>query len=85
VLLAGRLDPVYAHVSDAAECDNYEWSWVGLLTEWALDNPGHPNAAEVRPLAREHRDRWLRGYRNVLGFATLVLRRAGRPAAPDER
>jgi SAM-dependent methyltransferase len=67
--------PVYAHVSDAAEWDNYEWSWVGSLTEWALDNPGHPDAAEARAVAREHRDGWLRGYRGVLGFATLVLRR----------
>jgi SAM-dependent methyltransferase len=68
--------PVYAHVSDAAEWDDYEWSWIGSLTEWALDNPGHPDAAEVRALAREHRNQWLRGYRNVLGFVTLVLRRA---------
>jgi hypothetical protein len=67
--------PVYAHISDAAEWDNYEWSWVGSLTEWALDNPGHPDAAEARALAREHREQWLRGYRNVLGFATLLLRR----------
>jgi hypothetical protein len=29
----------------------------------------------VRALASEHRDQWLRGYRNVLGFVTLVLRR----------
>lgn len=81
--LAGLVDaaeqagwaPVYAHVSDAAEWDSYEWSWVGSLTEWALDNPGHPGAAEARALAREHREQWLRGYRNVLGFATLLLRR----------
>ena len=63
-------------LSDAVEWDSYEWSWVGSLTEWALDNPGHPGAAEARALAREHREQWLRGYRNVLGFATLVLRRA---------
>lgn len=68
--------PVYAHVSDAAEWDNYEWSWIGSLTEWAVDNPGHPDAAEALTVAREHRDQWLRGYREVLGFATLVLRRA---------
>jgi len=82
--LAGLVDaaeqagwtPVYAHVSDAAEWDSYEWSWIGSLTEWALDNPGHPGAAEARALAREHREQWLRGYRNVLGFATLVLRRS---------
>ncbi|MFC0526071.1 SAM-dependent methyltransferase [Phytohabitans kaempferiae] len=30
----------------------------------------------ARALAREHREQWLRGYRNVLGFVTLVLRRA---------
>jgi SAM-dependent methyltransferase len=81
--LAGLVDvaehacwtPVYAHISDAAEWDHYEWSWIGSLTEWALDNPGHPDAAEALTLAREHRDQWLRGYRNVLGFVTLVLRR----------
>lgn len=67
--------PVYAHVSDPAEWDNYEWSWIGSLTEWAIDNPGHPDAADARTLAREHRDQWLRGYRNVLGFVTMVLRR----------
>ncbi|HEX6684522.1 MAG TPA: class I SAM-dependent methyltransferase [Candidatus Limnocylindrales bacterium] len=66
---------IYAHVSDAAEWDDYEWSWVGSLTEWALDNPGHPDAASALALAREHRDRWLRGYRNVLGFVSFVLRR----------
>jgi SAM-dependent methyltransferase len=81
--LAGLVDvaeqtgwtPVYAHISDAAEWDNYEWSWIGSLTEWALDNPGHPDAHAALALAREHRDQWLRGYRQVLGFVTLVLRR----------
>jgi SAM-dependent methyltransferase len=67
--------PVYAHVSDIAEWDNYEWSWTGSLTEWALDNPGHPDAAGALAVAREHREQWLRGYRKVLGFVTLVLRR----------
>jgi hypothetical protein len=67
--------PVYAHISDTAEWDDYEWSWTGSLTEWALDDPGHPDAAAALALAREHRDGWLRGYREVLGFVTLVLRR----------
>jgi SAM-dependent methyltransferase len=83
--LAGLVDvagaagwaPVYAHVSTAAEWDDYEWSWTGSLTGWAQDNPGHPDAAEVLAVAREHRDGWLRGYRGVLGFVTLVLRRDG--------
>jgi SAM-dependent methyltransferase len=67
--------PVYAHVSDIAEWDDYEWSWTGSLTRWALDNPGHPDAEAARTLAHEHREQWLRGYRKVLGFVTLVLRR----------
>ncbi|MEW2444271.1 hypothetical protein [Micromonospora marina] len=81
--LAGLVDaaeqagwtPVYGHVSDVAEWDDYEWSWTGSLTEWALDNPGHPDATDALAAAREHRDQWLRGYRGVLGFVTLVLRR----------
>ncbi len=68
--------PVYAHVSEAAEWDEYEWSWTGSLTGWALDNPGHPDAAAVLAIARNHRNGWLGGYRGVLGFVTLVLRRA---------
>jgi hypothetical protein len=66
---------VYTHISDAAEWDDYEWSWSGSLTEWSLDNAGHPDAPEVLTVARKHRDGWLRGYRNVLGFATMLLRR----------
>jgi SAM-dependent methyltransferase len=89
--LAGLVDlaegagwtPVYTHVSDAAEWDTYEWSWVGSLTEWALDNPGHPDAAVARAVARDHRSGWLRGYRGVLGFATMVLRRDSHPELAD--
>ena len=85
--LAGLVDtagktgwtPVYAHVSEAAEWDNYEWSWIGSVTEWGLDNPGHPDAAAMLALAGQRRDAWLHGYRSVLGFATLVLRRTQPP------
>ncbi len=67
--------PIYAHVSDPAEWDDYEWSWTGSLLEWALENPGHPDAPEAARLAQGRRDQWLRGYRGLLGFVTLVLRR----------
>ena len=63
--------PVYGHVSTAAEWDDYEWSWTGSLTDWALDND-----ASAIAVAARHRSEWLRGYRGVLGFVTLVLRRA---------
>ena len=80
--LAGLVDtveaagwsPIYAHVSEEGEWDDYEWSWVGSLTQWALDNPSHPEAGEALAAAREHRDGWLGGYRGTLGFACLLLR-----------
>jgi hypothetical protein len=82
--LAGLVDtvegagwtPVYGHVSDDGEWDDYEWSWTGSLTRWALDNPADPDARAALATAREHRDGWLRGYRGTLGFVCLLLRPA---------
>ncbi|MFI5936403.1 SAM-dependent methyltransferase [Actinoplanes sp. NPDC051494] len=81
--LAGTVDrlaadgwtPVYAHVSTLAEWDDYEWNWTGSLARWALDHPGHPDRRQVLDTAAEHRTAWLHGYRGVLGFVTLLLRR----------
>lgn len=75
-VVAAGWAPIYAHVSTAAEWDDYEWSWSGSLTEWAMDNPDAPESSEALAAAAEHRNEWLRGYRDVLGFVTLVLRRA---------
>ncbi|AQZ63882.1 3-demethylubiquinone-9 3-methyltransferase [[Actinomadura] parvosata subsp. kistnae] len=66
---------VHAHTSTLGEWDEYEWSWTGSLTRWALDHPG-PDGEAALSAAREHRDMWLKGYRGVLGFVTLLLRRA---------
>ncbi|GAA2264171.1 class I SAM-dependent methyltransferase [Nonomuraea roseoviolacea subsp. roseoviolacea] len=68
---------VYAHTSTREEWDEYEWSWTGTLTRWALDHPG-PDGDEALAAADEHRDMWLNGYRDVLGFVTLLLRPAER-------
>jgi SAM-dependent methyltransferase len=66
--------PVHAHVSTPGEWDDYEWSWTGSLSRWALDNPDHPGSARALEAAAEHREGWLRGYRGTLGFVTLLLR-----------
>lgn len=66
--------PVYGHVSTPGEWDDYEWSWTGSLSRWALENPRHPDSAAAGEAAVEHRDGWLHGYRGTLGFVTLVLR-----------
>ncbi|SDJ78799.1 SAM-dependent methyltransferase [Streptomyces indicus] len=81
--LAGTVDqvteagwtPVYAHVSTRAEWDDYEWSWTGSLSAWALDHAGEREAGQALEAADRHRDQWLKGYRGTLGFVTLVLRR----------
>jgi SAM-dependent methyltransferase len=65
---------VYAHTSSLPEWDDYEWSWTGTLSRWAADNPG-PDGDQALSTAREHRDLWLNGYRGVLGFVSLLLRR----------
>ncbi|MFF8960238.1 SAM-dependent methyltransferase [Streptomyces sp. NPDC014894] len=67
--------PVYGHVSTVAEWDEYEWSWTGTLSRWALDQEDGPDRAEALRAAKDHRDAWLHGYRRTLGFVTLLLRR----------
>jgi SAM-dependent methyltransferase len=66
----------YAHVSSAGEWDDYEWSWTGSLTEWALRPDTDPgDRAHALDAAEQHRRAWLEGYRGELGFVTLVLAR----------
>ncbi|MFJ6794973.1 SAM-dependent methyltransferase [Streptomyces sp. NPDC091268] len=66
--------PLYGHASTLREWDDYEWSWTGSLSRWALDHPEHPDAAQALEVAADHRDAWLHGYRGTLGFITLLLR-----------
>jgi SAM-dependent methyltransferase len=73
---AGRdagYEPGYGHVSSAEEWDDYEWSWTGSLTEWALTEADEADRASALAMAGTHRDEWLTGYRGQLGFLTLVL------------
>jgi len=71
---AAGFEPGYGHVSTLGEWDDYEWSWTGALTEWALrDAPTPAERAEALAVARQHRDEWLLGYRGELGFAFVVL------------
>ncbi|GAA1258850.1 class I SAM-dependent methyltransferase [Sphaerisporangium rubeum] len=67
---------VYAHTSTLAEWDDYEWSWTGTLARWGAGRPG-PDGDQAVAVAKEHRDLWLTGYRGLLGFVTLLVRRSG--------
>lgn len=73
---------VYAHVSDRAEWYDYEWSWTGTLIDWALDHPG-PDGDAALAAALDHRDWWLNGTRDLLGFVTLLLRHADGQRSPE--
>ena len=41
--------------------------------EWLLANGDHPEAEQVRAKLDRHRSIWLRGHRDVMGFAYLTL------------
>jgi SAM-dependent methyltransferase len=67
-------EPSYGHISTLAEWDEYEWSWTGSLTQWALaEAPGTAEQQQALRTAAEHRTAWLEGYRGELGFVTVVL------------
>ena len=83
--LAGLIDhaigagfrPLAIGSATRAEWEQFESGYLADWEEWLVRNNGHPEAAAVRGTADAHRDRWLRGYRDVLGFSYLIL---GRPA-----
>ncbi len=70
---AAGYEPGYGHVSSPEEWDDYEWSWTGALTEWALTEAGPEDRASALAMAGTHREEWLAGYRGQLGFLTVVL------------
>lgn len=79
---AAGWEPGHGHVSSLAEWDEYELSWTGSLTTWALhDAPTQQDRTDALEIARSHRTAWLRGWRRHLGFATLVLHDVRRPDA----
>jgi SAM-dependent methyltransferase len=71
---AGGWVPVYGHVSTTEEWDDYEFSWTGTLSRWALEHPSDPHSTTALEAATAHRREWLHGYRRTLGFVTLILR-----------
>jgi SAM-dependent methyltransferase len=82
-VVADGWTPVYGYISTIAEWDEYEWCWTGTLARWALDNPEHPDSDLALQMSADHRTSWLGGYRGVLGFVVLLLRRTPPPASAD--
>lgn len=82
--LAGMVDqsietgfrPLSVGSATRAEWEEFESGFLADWEVWLLDHPGHPDVADVRSRADAHREGWLRGYRNVLGFSYLILGRS---------
>jgi SAM-dependent methyltransferase len=55
------------------EWDAFESRYCAGRERWLSQNPGAPNADEVRKALDAHRASWLHGYRGILGFAYLTL------------
>jgi SAM-dependent methyltransferase len=83
--LAGLVDlavgagfrPLDIGTATPAEWEAFESGFLADHEEWLLRHPDHPAATDRRADSDRHRTEWLRGYAGVLGFAYLVLGRAG--------
>jgi SAM-dependent methyltransferase len=65
--------PLDIHTANEDEWNAFESGYLSDWEDWLQHNPDAPEAAELRDKADQHRAGWLRGYRNVLGFAYLTL------------
>ena len=72
--------PLHVEEASREEWDAFESRYLRDLEEWLLAHPGHADADDVRRRADEHRTRWLRGYRGLLGLCYLTL---GVPAVDE--
>jgi SAM-dependent methyltransferase len=65
--------PLRIETATLGEWDEFESGLAAGTEEWLLANPGHPEAGQVRDRLRSHLSIWLRGHRDVMGFAYLTL------------
>jgi hypothetical protein len=71
--LAHGLRPLAVSQASTDEWDDFESGYALAWERWLLAHPGDPDTRRIVAAADEHRRRWLRGYRGVLGFAYLTL------------
>jgi SAM-dependent methyltransferase len=65
--------PLRIETATRGEWEEFESGFAAGAEEWLLANPGHPEAEQVRETLDRHRSIWLRGHRDVMGFAYLTL------------
>jgi cyclopropane fatty-acyl-phospholipid synthase-like methyltransferase len=65
--------PLRIQTATRGEWEEFESGYAAGAEEWLLANEDHPEAGQVRAGLDRHRSIWLRGHRDVLGFAYLTL------------
>lgn len=65
--------PLRVETATRGEWDEFESGLAAGAEEWLLANPDHPEAGQVRDRLDTHLSVWLRGHRDVMGFAYLTL------------
>lgn len=58
-----------------SEWEEFESGFLADWEDWLVRNADHPDAEQIRAGSDAHRDGWLRGYRDILGFCYLILAR----------
>ncbi|TDE89255.1 methyltransferase domain-containing protein [Occultella glacieicola] len=71
--VAAGFRPIRTETVTRGEWEEYESGHMADRELWLAANPDHPDAEAVRHSLDEQRSIWLRGHRDVLGFAYLTL------------
>ncbi len=71
--IAAGFGPLRIQTATRGEWEEFESGFAREREEWLLAHPSHPRAGEVRAELDKTRNIWLRGHRDVCGFAYLTL------------
>jgi cyclopropane fatty-acyl-phospholipid synthase-like methyltransferase len=70
---ASGFRPLRIQTATRGEWEEFESGYAAGAEEWLLANGDHPEADQIRAKLDRHRSIWLRGHRDVLGYAYLTL------------
>lgn len=71
--LAAGFRPLRIETATRSEWEDFESGLAAGREDWLLSHPGHPESDAVRDKLDKQRNFWLRGHRDVMGFAYLTL------------
>jgi SAM-dependent methyltransferase len=75
--VAAGFRPLRIETAARGEWEEFESGFAADREEWLAANPGHSEAERIRAELDTQRGIWLRGHRDVMGFAYLTLVRTG--------